>query len=99
MKLGFSGPPEKKRRVTVKTAEKWIRENDKEHNTATWLEFEKHDRDYMRNFNPAYIVGSKNQKASVLKNTQQQICTSEHFFSTGRVTRQRAGIRTYRKGA
>ena len=82
---GLSGPPEKKRRVTVKTAEKWIRENDKEHNTVTWLEFEKHDRDYiatlkcsvcirfeeklrsLRNFNPAYIVGSKNLKASAFK--------------------------------
>lgn len=40
---GPSGLPEKKRQVTVKTVE----ENDKEHNTATWLAFKKHDREYI----------------------------------------------------
>ena len=34
-------PPSKKRAVTVKTVEKWIAENDKELDTATWLKFEK----------------------------------------------------------
>ena len=80
-----SGPPEKKRRVTVKTAEKWVRENDKEYSTATWLKFDARDRDYVvslkcsicirfeeklhdsRNFNPAFIIGSKNLKASSFK--------------------------------
>ena len=34
---------EKKCRVTVKTAEKWVRENNKEYNTTTWLKRNRDD--------------------------------------------------------
>jgi hypothetical protein len=33
--------PSKKRAVTIQTVEKWIMENDKDLDTATWLKFEK----------------------------------------------------------
>ena len=35
----------KKRMVSSSTVEKWIRDNDKEFNTATWLKYEKDDAD------------------------------------------------------
>ena len=35
----------KKRKVTVKTVQKWVQENDKALNTATWLTFDKLDRE------------------------------------------------------
>ena len=68
---GLSGPPEKKRRVTVKTAEKWIRENDKEHNTATWLEFEKHDRDYIATLKCSVCIRFEEKLRSLRNFTQR----------------------------
>lgn len=35
----------KKRKVTVKTVQKWVKENDKALDTATWLTFDKLDRE------------------------------------------------------
>ena len=76
-----------KRKVTRKTVEKWITENDKTLNTILWLKFEVvvGDRKYvpklkcsicaqfqewlvsMRNYNPAYIDGTANTRASSFK--------------------------------
>ena len=72
------GPPMKKHGITVKKIDKWITKSDKEISTSAWLKYEKADRDYaatlsiefneklrgMRNYNPAFIVGSKNLRAS-----------------------------------
>ena len=39
--------PSKKRAVTVKTVEKWIKENERELDTSIWLNFEKVNREYV----------------------------------------------------
>ena len=55
----FSVSLTKKRSVHRRTVEKWITENDRAMNTATWLKFEMADRDHMavlkcamRNYRP-----------------------------------------------
>ena len=77
--------PQKKRRVTVETVHKWIKESDREFSTSAWLKYDKVDREYvamlkcsvcnefndkligMRNYNPAFVVGTKNLRASSYK--------------------------------
>ena len=41
------GGPPPKRGVMARTADKWIVENDKPLNTATWLKYDKADREYV----------------------------------------------------
>ena len=43
----LSSPVAKKRAVHRRTVEKWITENDRAMNTATWLKFEMADRDHV----------------------------------------------------
>ncbi len=43
-----AGPPAQKRgSVHIKTAQKWVAENDKALGTSVWLRFEKGDRDHV----------------------------------------------------
>ena len=41
------GGPSPKRGVMARTVDKWIVENDKALNTATWLKYDKADREYV----------------------------------------------------
>ena len=40
-------PPSKKHGVTTKTVDKWIADNDKTHNTTTWLKYDKDGREHV----------------------------------------------------
>ena len=66
----------KKHGIKVKKIDKWITENDKKISTLAWLKYEKADRGYavtlsmeklrgVCNYNPAFVVGSKNLRASI----------------------------------
>ncbi len=58
----------KKRAVTIKTVEKWIVDNDKSLNTATWLKYEKADR-----YNVRLL------KCSVCTRFMAKICSSRNY--------------------
>ena len=40
-------PQQKKRKVTVETVQKWIKESDKDFGTSAWLKYEKADREHV----------------------------------------------------